>query len=207
VESQGGFLFPRNGQDRRVPFAEVAARAFDEDTLPRGMTPGLEFASEYTLVDAGFPYGAQVVMVEVERDTGEVKLLGQFAVHDQGKIMNPILVEGQHHGGIAQGIGQALTEEMSYDWDGQPLASTFMDYGMPVAEGIPEPVLDNLEIPSPTNPLQAKGAGEIATTGTAGVIANAVVDALAPFGVRHIDTPLTPEKIWRIIRTSAPKSH
>ena len=95
------------------------------------MTPGLEFTSEFTLAESGFPYGSQVTMVEVDRGTGEVKILRQFAVHDQGNIMNPTLVEGQHQGGIAQGIGQAITEEMAYDSDGQPLASTFMDYGMP----------------------------------------------------------------------------
>ena len=199
VDAQDGYFFPKSAPDSRVPFAEVAARAFSEDTLPQGMTPGLEFTSEFTLAESGFPYGSQVTMVEVDRDTGEVKILRQFAVHDQGNIMNPTLVEGQHQGGIAQGIGQAITEEMAYDSDGQPLASTFMDYGMPVAEDIPRPVLDTTQVPSPTNPLGAKGAGEIATTGTAGVITNAVVDALSEFGVRHIDTPLTAEKVWRII--------
>jgi len=200
VELQDGHLFAKGAPSHRVSFPEVAARAFQEDTLPQGMTPGLEFTSEFTLVDPGFPYGAQIVMVEIDRDTGEVRLIWQVGVHDQGKIINPTLVEGQHHGALAQGIGQAMAEAISYDTDGQPVGSTFMDYAIPLAEDLPVPSLDSLEFPSPTNPLQAKGAGEIATTGTAGVIVNAVVDALSPFGVRHIDTPVTPEKVWRIIR-------
>ena len=128
-----------------------------------------------------------------------MQLLWQVGVHDQGRIINPKLVEGQHHGALAQGIGQAMAEAITYDADGQPVGSTFMDCTIPVAEDLPMPSLDNLEFPSPTDPLGAKGAGEIATTGTAGVIVNAVVDALSPFGVRHIETPVTPEKIWRII--------
>ena len=163
-----GHLSPKNNPQERVPFGEVAARAFSEDTLPPGMTPDLEFTSEFTLVDPGFPYGAQIVLVDVDRDTGEVKLLRHYAVHDQGIIINPVLTNAQHHGGLAQGIGQAITEGIEYGSDGQPLASTFMDYGILLAEDLPEPVLENTETPSPTNPLQAKGAGEISTTGTAG---------------------------------------
>ena len=117
-------------------------------------------------MDAAFPYGGQIVEVEVDRDTGDVKLLRHFGVHDCGVMINPKLIIGQHHGGLAQGIGQAMSEGIDYTPDGQPLNSTFLDYGLPLAEDMPEPVLRDTETPSPTNPMQVKGAGEITTTGT-----------------------------------------
>ena len=199
VEFLDGGLQPAGAPQRRVAFAEAAERAFSEETLPPGLTPGLEFTSEYTLVDSAFPYGGQIVQVEVDRDTGDVRLLRHFGVHDCGKMINPKLIIGQHHGGLAQGIGQAMSEGIDYTPDGQPLNSTFLDYGLPLAEDMPEPVLRDTETPSPTNPMQVKGAGEITTTGTAVVIVNAVIDALSPLGVQQVDMPLTPEKVWRLI--------
>ena len=202
VEFQDGALQPAGSPSQRVSFAEAAQRAFSEETLPPGLTPGLEFTSEYTLVDAAFPYGGQIVVVEIDRDTGDVKLVRHFGVHDCGVMINPKLIIGQHHGGLAQGIGQAMSEGIDYTPDGQPLNSTFLDYGLPLAEDMPEPVLLDTETPSPTNPMQVKGAGEITTTGTAVVIVNAVLDALAPLGVKHVDMPLTSEKVWRLIHES-----
>jgi carbon-monoxide dehydrogenase large subunit len=202
VQFQDGSLHAAGSPEHSVSFAEAAQRAFNEETLPPGMTPGLEFTSEYTLVDAAFPYGGQIIMVEVDGDTGDVKLLRHFGVHDCGVMINPKLIIGQHHGGLAQGIGQAMSEGIEYTPDGQPLNSTFLDYGLPLAEDMPEPVLLDTETPSPTNPMQVKGAGEITTTGTAVVIVNAVLDALAPLGVKHVDMPLTPEKVWRLIHES-----
>ena len=202
VQMQGGSLHAAGSPERSVSFAEAAQRAFSEETLPPGMTPGLEFTSEYTLVDAAFPYGGQIIMVEVDQDTGDVKLLKHFGVHDCGVMINPKLIIGQHHGGLAQGIGQAMSEGIDYTPDGQPLNSTFLDYGLPLAEDMPEPVLLDTETPSPTNPMQVKGAGEITTTGTAVVIVSAVLDALAPLGVRDINMPLTPSRVWQAIHES-----
>ena len=202
VQFQDGSLRAAGSPEHSVSFAEAAQRAFNEETLPPGMTPGLEFTSEYTLVDAAFPYGGQIIMVEVDGDTGDVKLLRHFGVHDCGVMINPKLIIGQHHGGLAQGIGQAMSEGIEYTPDGQPLNSTFLDYGLPTAEDMPEPVLLDTETPSPTNPMQVKGAGEITTTGTAVVIVSAVLDALGPLGVRDINMPLTPARVWQAIHES-----
>ena len=202
VQFQDGSLHAAGSPEHSVSFAEAAQRAFNEETLPPGMTPGLEFTSEYTLVDAAFPYGGQIIMVEVDGDTGDVKLLRHFGVHDCGVMINPKLIIGQHHGGLAQGIGQAMSEGIEYTPDGQPLNSTFLDYGLPTAEDMPEPVLLDTETPSPTNPMQVKGAGEITTTGTAVVIVSAVLDALGPLGVRDINMPLTPARVWQAIHES-----
>ncbi len=202
VQMRDGNLHAAGSPERSVSFADAAQRAFSEETLPPGMTPGLEFTSEYTLVDAAFPYGGQIIMVEVDEDTGDVKLLKHFGVHDCGVMINPKLIIGQHHGGLAQGIGQAMSEGIDYTPDGQPLNSTFLDYGLPLAEDMPEPVLLDTETPSPTNPMQVKGAGEITTTGTAVVIVSAVLDALSPLGVKDINMPLTPSRVWQAIHES-----
>jgi carbon-monoxide dehydrogenase large subunit len=121
------------------------------------------------------------------------------AVHDCGRIINPLLVEGQVHGGIAQGVGQALTEEIVYSPEGQLLTGSLMDYALPLAGHFPDMVLETMETPSPLNPLGAKGVGELPTVAAPAAVANAVMDALAGSGVRHIDTPLTPEKVWRAL--------
>ena len=139
-------------------------------------------------------------MVEVDQDTGDVEIVRYVAVNDCGRLLNPLLVEGQMHGGIAQGIGQALTEDMVYTQDGQPATGSLLDYALPTAAGIPHMVLDTIETPSPTNPLGAKGVGELPTVAAPAAVANAVMDALRDAGVRHIDTPLTPEKIWRALQ-------
>ena len=199
VEFRDRYLFPRDAPERRVPFADVAARAFQEETLPPGLSPGLEFTASIALPSATFPFGAHIMLVEVDRDTGEVKLLRCVGIHDCGKIINPILAEGQFHGGLAQGIGQAMTEAITYNSEGQPQASTFLDYAMPLAEDMPELVLDTQETPSPITPLEVKGLGEFSTVGSPAAVANAVMDALSPLGVRHLDTPYTPEKLWRVI--------
>ena len=131
-----------------------------------------------------------------------MKILRYAAVHDCGRIINPTLVRGQVHGAIAQGVGQALTEGMVYTDDGQPVTGSLMDYALPLAEEFPELVLDTIETPSPLNPLGAKGIGELPTVAAPVAVTNAVMDALAGAGIRHIDTPLTPEKIWRALQES-----
>jgi carbon-monoxide dehydrogenase large subunit len=142
-------------------------------------------------------FSAHVAVVEVDRDTGAVTILRYVAVHDCGAIINPLLVQGQVHGGIVQGIGQALWEGMVYSPEGQPLTGSLLDYALPVAAGLPEMITATTETPSPMNPLGIKGVGELPTVAAPAAVANAVLDALSGFGVCHIDTPLTPEKIWR----------
>jgi carbon-monoxide dehydrogenase large subunit len=140
------------------------------------------------------------VVVEVSRETGQVTILRYVGVHDCGRIVNPRLVEGQIIGGIAQGLGQALTEDVVYSPEGQPLTGSLLDYALPRAHDVPPLILETLEVPSPTNPLGAKGIGSVSTVPAPAAVTNAVLDALASFGVRHLDTPLTAEKIWRAMQ-------
>jgi len=182
-----------------IPFSQVAAAAYNEEVLPPDVELGLEFNATYTLPDNPYAFGTHVAVVEVDRDNGAVKILKYVAVHDAGRILNPLLAEGQVHGAFAQGLGQALMEGMEFTPEGQPLTGSFMDYAMPKAQDIPDLTLDTLETLSPLNPLGAKGIGELPTVAAPAAITNAVMDALYSTGVRHIDTPLTPEKIWRAI--------
>ncbi len=156
------------------------------------------------LPDNPFSFGAHVAVVEVDGDTGEVRFLRYAAVHDCGRVINPKLLAGQVHGAIAQGLGQALTEAMVYSSEGQPLSGSFLDYAIPLAKDVPEIALDITQTPSPTNPLGVKGIGELPTVAAPVAVANAVMDALSRFGVRHIETPLTSEKIWRAIHHTSP---
>ena len=182
--------------DEAISFSRVAFAAYDQKLVPSGVEAGLDFNGTYTLPGSPHSFGAHAVVVEVGRDTGEVKFLRYVGVHDCGRIINPMLMEGQIHGGIAQ----ALTEDMVYSRSGQPLKGSLMDYAMPTAEEIPELVLDNMGTPSPTNPLGAKGIGSVSTVPSPEAVANAVLDALSGLGVRHLDTPLTSEKIWRAVQ-------
>ena len=194
-----GRVFREGSPSEGLSFSQVAAAAYDEEQLPSDVEPGLEFNAVYTLPDNPYAFGTHVVVVEVARDTGAVKILKYVAVHDAGRILNPLLAEGQIHGGLAQGLGQALMEGMEFTDDGQPLTASFLDYAMPKAHDMPDVTLDTLETLSPLNPLGAKGIGELPTVAAPAAITNAVMDALYSTGVRHIDTPLTPEKIWRAL--------
>lgn len=160
---------------------------------------GLDFRQE----GATFPFGAHVCVVEVDTETGRVTPRRHVAVDDCGRILNPLLVEGQQHGGLAQGVAQALFEEILFDSEGQPITSTLADYRMPSAADLTWFETSTTETPTPMNPLGAKGIGESATVGATPAVQNAVVDALRPFGVRHIDLPCTPEKVWRAIGSPA----
>jgi len=155
----------------------------------------------YSVRGATFPFGTHVTIVEVDPDTGEVHLLQHVAVDDCGVVINPLLVEGQIHGGVAQAVGQALYEEVHYDESGQLVTGSLIDYAIPRALTMPPLNLLRTETPSPRNPLGAKGIGEAGTIGATPAVANAVIDALAPFGIRHLDMPLTPSKIWAAVRT------
>ncbi len=184
---------------RWMPFAEVASAAYAEERLPPGEEPGLLFAGSFTLPGPAFGFGAHVAVVEVDRETGDVKIVKYAAVHDVGRVVNPMLLDGQIHGAIVQGIGQALTEGFSFGPDGQPLTASLLDYSLPDAGGTPWMELDTIETPSPLTPLGVKGVGELPTVAAPVAVANAVMNALAPLGVRDIETPLTPERVWRAI--------
>ena len=180
-------------------FAEVADFAYVPVPLPAGLEPGLSEEAFFEPENNTYPFGCHVSMVEIDRDTGEPRLLRLVAVDDCGNVINPLIVEGQVHGGLAQGIGQAMFEEVVYDEDGQPLTASFMDYVMPRAADLPAFELERTVTPTPVNPLGAKGVGEAGTIGATPCVVNAAVDALAPFGVRHVDMPLRPERLWRLI--------
>ena len=178
-------MFGRDNPGQGISMAELIAAAHDREMLPGGKETGLEFNGSYTLPDSPYSFTAHVVVVEVKRDTGQVSILRYVGVHDSGRIKNPMLVEGQIHGGIAQGIGQALTEGMVYTPDGQPITASLLDYALPRASTIPDLVLENIETPSPTNPLGAKGVGSVSTVPAPVAVTNAVLDALSDLGVRH----------------------
>ena len=195
-----GRVFSRHKPDEAIPFSQVTAAAYDEELLPPSVESGLEFDATYTLPDNPYAFGTHVAVVEVARDTGAIKILRYVAVHDAGRILNPLLAEGQIHGAFAQGLGQALMEGMEFTAEGQPLTASLLDYAMPTASDIPDLILDTLETPSPLNPLGAKGIAELPTVAAPAAITNAVMDALHSTGVRHIDMPLTPEKVWRVMQ-------
>jgi carbon-monoxide dehydrogenase large subunit len=201
LEFEGGRLYVRGSPDKGVTFAEVAGYAHAPiNGLPEGMEPGLQESSFFEPTNFTFPFGTHISVVEIDRDTGEIELKRMVAVDDCGTVINPMIVEGQIHGGLAQGIGQAIIEEAVYDDEGQLLTGTFMDYAMPRATHFPMFELDHTVTPTPVNPLGAKGIGEAGTIGSTPCIVNAVVDALSPLGVRHVDMMLRPEKIWRLIQ-------
>ena len=149
-----------------------------------------------------FPFGAHLAVVEVDVETGKVELLRLVAVDDAGTVINPLIVEGQVHGGVATGVAQALYEEYVYDEDGTPLTSTFVGYGFPSAADLPSWEFVEMETPTPNNPLGAKGIGESGTMGATPAVQSAVVDALSPFGVRHVDMPVNGENVWRALQAA-----
>ena len=206
VSFRDGSVFNASRPSDSFVFPQLASAAYNTEMVPPGVAIGLDFSDTYTLPDNPHSFGAHVAVVEVERSTGEVKILRYVAVHDCGRIINPKLVEGQMHGGIAQGVGQALVETIMYSEDGQLLTGSLMDYAMPTAEDIPDLVVDAIETPSPTNPLGAKGVGSFGTVAPPAAVSNAVLDALSSLGIRHIDTPLTSEKIWRATQSVAAAS-
>ena len=167
--------------------------------LPPDTEPGLSATYFFEPKNFTFPFGTHIAVVEVDRETGDIKFLRYVAVDDCGKVINPMLVDGQVHGGIVQSIGQAMYEEVVYDEQGQLVTGTLMDYAVPRASHIPDFELDRTETPSPVNPLGVKGVGEAGTIGATPAIVGAIVDALAPFGVKHLDMPVKPENVWRII--------
>jgi carbon-monoxide dehydrogenase large subunit len=179
---------------------EIALAAHLAKELPPDTEPGLSATYFFEPKNFTFPFGSHIAVVEVDRETGDVKFLRYVAVDDCGKVINPMLVDGQIHGGIVQSIGQAMFEEVVYDEMGQLVSGTLMDYALPRASHIPVFELDRTETPSPVNPLGVKGVGEAGTIGATPAIVGAIVDALAPFGVKHLDMPIKPETIWKAMQ-------
>ncbi len=189
------------GTDRSVDLVEVAKASFIAQRMPRGMELGLDANAVVTPPGPTFPNGFHVCEVEIDPDTGIATITRYAVVDDVGRVVNPLLLKGQIHGGIAQGAGQALLESVVYDpGSGQLLTGSFMDYGLPRADDLPFFAVASNEVPAETNPLGIKGAGEAGTVGALPAVMSAVNDALAPLGIRHFDMPATPERLWRAIR-------
>jgi len=191
------------GTDKAVALKEVARAAFQPAALPKGLEPGLYETGTFVPATDTWPNGCHVCEAEVDPDTGEVALVAYTIVDDVGTVINPVTLKGQIHGGVAQGVGQALMEQIVYDPDsGQLLTGSFMDYAMPRADTLPDMVVESHPVPTKLNPLGAKGAGEAGTVGALPVVMNAVLDALAPLGVRALDMPASAARVWTAIRTA-----
>jgi carbon-monoxide dehydrogenase large subunit len=205
VEFANGSFSSPGVTDRVIPWGELSAAAYIAKSLPPGFEPGLEASTFFEPQNFTFPFGTHICAVEVDRDNGQVSITDYVAVDDCGPQINPLLVEGQIQGGIVQSIGQALFEQTVYDENGQLLTGEFMDYAIPRAADVPAFVLGSTVTPSPVNPLGVKGVGEAGTIGATPAIANAVLDALEPLGIAHLDLPFSPERVWRAIqaRTAA----
>lgn len=197
----GALPEPETNGRSHVTIQDVALAAHLAKELPPDTEPGLSATYFFEPKNFTFPFGTHIAVVEVDRETGDVKFLRYVAVDDCGKVINPMLVDGQIHGGIVQSIGQALFEEVVYDEQGQLVTGSLMDYAVPKASQVPWMELDRTETPSPVNPLGVKGVGEAGTIGATPAIVGAIVDALAPLGVRHLDMPVKPEAIWKLIRS------
>ncbi len=187
--------------DRTLSWADIGAASRDASRLPDGLEPGpLRFEGDFDGTGSTFPFGAHISVVDVDTETGHVTMRRHIAVDDCGRILNPLLVRGQQHGGIAQGAAQALFEWVQYDEDGNPLTANLADYTIPAASELPSFEVSNTETDSQRNPLGAKGIGESGTIGSTPAVQNAVVDALSHLGITHIDMPCTPERVWRAIQ-------
>lgn len=188
------------GTDKSIGFADISLTAYVPHDYPENLEPGMDFSSFYDPANFTYPFGAHIAIVEVDKDTGKVSLKRFIAVDDVGNVINPMIVEGQIHGGLAQGIGQALFEETLYDENGQLTNGSYMDYTMPRADDLPSFEVDRQVTPCPHNPLGVKGAGEAGTIGSTPAVVNAVMDALHPFGIKNLAMPLTPERVWRYMQ-------
>jgi carbon-monoxide dehydrogenase large subunit len=200
VVYEGGKFSVKGSPGRSKTFGDIALMAYLAHNMPKNLEPGLEAISFFDPGNFVFPFGTHVCVVEVARDTGLVKVLRYLAVDDLGRVINPMIVDGMVHGGVAQGVSQALWEHAEYDESGQLITGSFMNYAMPHADDLPTFQVGRTETPSPVNPLGIKGAGETGTIASTAAVANAVMDALSPFGIRHIDMPLTPDRLWEALR-------
>jgi carbon-monoxide dehydrogenase large subunit len=193
------------GTDRGIGIMELAKRV-GETEMPEGVPNSLDVDHTTEPVPSAFPNGCHVAEVEVDPDTGVVEIVRYTGVNDFGTIVNPLLVEGQLHGGVAQGIGQALMECVRYDDSGQPITGSFMDYALPRAGDIPFMTVGDHAVPAKSNPLGTKGCGEAGCAGSLSTVVNAVLDALSEYGIKHLDMPLTSERVWRAIQEAKTKA-
>jgi carbon-monoxide dehydrogenase large subunit len=200
IVAEGGRYHVRGSPDRFKAFGELALAAYLAHNLPEGMEPGLDVTSFFDPPNWTYPFGTHIAIVEVDAATGHVQLQRYVAVDDVGNVINPMIVDGMLHGGIAHGVGQALFEEVRYDGNGQLMTGSLMDYAIPKADQLPSFELERTVTPSPSNPLGVKGAGEAGAIASPAAVANAVMDALAPFGVRHLDMPYTAHKVWETMK-------
>jgi carbon-monoxide dehydrogenase large subunit len=206
LEASAGDIEFRNGRfviagtDRAIGIMELAEKLRSDIDLPEGVPHSLDVKHASDGVPSAFPNGCHVCEVEIDPTTGVTEVVKYSAVNDFGTVVNPMLVEGQTHGGVVQGIGQALMENAVYDADGQLLSGSFMDYAMPRAHNVPDFVVESHPVPARTNPLGTKGCGEAGCAGALTSVMNAVADALADFGIRHIDMPASPPRVWAAIR-------
>ncbi len=198
---------------KAMPLAAIAFEAFTAHNLPDGMEPNLEAHTTYDPPNFSWPFGTHICVVEVDTETGAVEVLKYVAVDDCGVQVNPLIVEGQVHGGVIQGLAQALFEEAVYDSDGNLKSGTLTEYLVPAASDVPSLTLGHTVTPSPTNQLGVKGIGEAGTIGAAPAVINAVVDALSHLGVRDVPMPASPQTVWNAIRhrtrrpASDPRQH
>jgi len=193
-------VFSTNKTNRTLSVKEIATAAHDMSNLPKGMEPGLFATAVYIAPVNNYPNGCHICELEIDRDTGKVDITRYSVVDDFGTVLNPLLLHGQVHGGIAQGAGQALMEDIHFDDAGQLVTASFMDYAMPHAHDFCDMEVESNPVPTKTNPLGVKGAGEAGCVGALPAVANALVDALSEFGVTHIEMPATPERIWRAMQ-------
>jgi carbon-monoxide dehydrogenase large subunit len=202
VEFESGRAFVKGSPGTAKTIQEIAAAAAVGGDLPPGEEPFLDDTSYYDPPNCTYPFGTHIAVVEVDAEIGAVELKRYVAVDDVGKVINPLIVDGQVQGGIVQGVAQALWEGAVYDENGQLRTSSLMEYAVPKADQLPQIELDRTETPTDTNPLGVKGAGETGTIASSAAVVNAVMDALAPLGIRHVDMPLTPERVWTAMQAA-----
>jgi carbon-monoxide dehydrogenase large subunit len=205
IDIDPGRYIVRGSPDASVTLADIAATAYVPEGLPLEIEPGLAASAFFDPPDFVWPFGAHAAVVDVDIETGKVTLLRFIAVDDCGRVINPLLVEGQIHGGIAHSVGQALYERIHYDENGQLVTGTFVDYGLPTAAELPSFETDRTETPTPLNTLGTKGVGESGTIGATPAVVNAVVDALRPLGVTYLEMPLTPLRVWQALEKARGK--
>jgi carbon-monoxide dehydrogenase large subunit len=199
IEVRDGKFSVKGSPDKGMSLAEVAGEAYIPVDLPEGLEPGLDETAFYDPENFTWPFGAHACVVDVDAETGKVDIVRYVAVDDCGPAINPLLIDGQVHGGITHGVGQALFEQIHYDESGQLVTGSFVDYALPTAAELPSYETDRTETPSPVNSLGVKGVGEAGTIAGSATVTNAVIDALRPLGVTYIDMPLTPMRVWAAI--------
>jgi carbon-monoxide dehydrogenase large subunit len=199
IELRDGKWIVRGSPEKGMALADVAGAAYVPENLPDGMEPGLDETAFYDPENFVFPFGAHACVVDVDGETGKVDLVRYVAVDDCGPAINPLLIDGQVHGGITHGVGQALFEQIHYDEAGQLVTGSFVDYALATAAELPSYETDRTETRSPVNSLGVKGVGEAGTIAGSATVTNAVIDALRPLGVTYMDMPLTPMRVWSAI--------